>query len=425
MNSKSNNHSPKKYLSVLLLAVSVLFLLYTLFPREENSGSHPQDISSETPDSLSQGISSEAADFHSQDSSAGNVDAAQYRVHVLDVGQGLSVLVQSKDSALLYDGGDKAASAYVVSYLNHLGISKIDYLISSHYDSDHLYGVIAAMNAFEIHTLIGADYVTDSPAYDAFVQACENWNLPTALPQNGDTFPFGDGNFQVFHSEATGHDDENNYSLLVKLTIGENSLLLTGDASVSVENELLNNDYDLNSDILVLGHHGSSDSTGRNFLETVSPEYAIISCGLFNDYGHPHWEIMDLLKEEQLSTYRTDLQDSILFTMTGDRILFEKQPGVNYSCGNDLAAKRDELPPDANLYSSAEPFSFYDGVAEFDCIRFDTTGFTYILNTGSQKFHTADCESVYEMNAQNRQGTLKDRDALINAGYKGCGTCNP
>ncbi len=410
----NNQNKAKKYIAILIF-LAVIALLKIVFPQTENP--------SETPSQNSSAVSTAP---ENNATAAPHLPAEEYRVHVLDVGQGLAVFIQNNDQTLLYDGGEKSATAYVVSYLNHLGVTKLDYCISSHYDSDHLYGVVGAMNAFEIDTFIGADYITDSPAYNAFTEACENWNISVLHPQIGETFPFGSGNFQVFYSQTDEQEDENDYSLIVKLTLGETSLLLTGDASTHIEQKLLEMNYNFDSDVLVLGHHGSSDSTSEKFLETVSPEYAIISCGLFNDHGHPHWEIVELLEQEKISLYRTDLQDSILFTMSDENIVFEQQPCGDYSSGNDLVAMQEKVPADVAFDAdTAGADMIFAGVDEFNSATFDPSEFTYILNTGGKKFHRIDCNGIYDMNAKNRQGTVKSREELINAGYKGCGTCNP
>ena len=108
-------------------------------------------------------------------------------VHFLDVGQGLSILVQSEGQTMIYDGGDRSTSSFVVSYLKEQNVSKIDYLISSHYDSDHMAGLIGCLNAFEVDHVISSDYVHDSKLYTSFVNTVDEKGLEMEHPEVGTT----------------------------------------------------------------------------------------------------------------------------------------------------------------------------------------------------------------------------------------------
>ena len=112
-------------------------------------------------------------------------------VHFLDVGQGLSILVQSEGQNLLYDGGPRSASSYVVSYLQEQNVSEIDYLISSHYDEDHVSGLIGCLNAFQVDNVIGADYIHDSSLYGSFMDAVAAHGLEVQHPAVGAEYTFG------------------------------------------------------------------------------------------------------------------------------------------------------------------------------------------------------------------------------------------
>ena len=103
--------------------------------------------------------SSSTQDDTSEDKSVDDSEAGDMTVHFLDVGQGLSILVQSEGQTMIYDGGDRSTSSFVVSYLKEQNVSKIDYLISSHYDSDHMAGLIGCLNAFEVDHVISSDYI--------------------------------------------------------------------------------------------------------------------------------------------------------------------------------------------------------------------------------------------------------------------------
>ena len=119
-------------------------------------------------------------------------------VHFLDVGQGLSILVQSEGQNLLYDGGPRSASSYVVSYLQEQNVSEIDYPISSHYDEDHVSGLIGCLNAFQVDNVIGADYIHDSSLYGSFMDAVAAHGLKYSIRQWGRSIHLARENLQFF-----------------------------------------------------------------------------------------------------------------------------------------------------------------------------------------------------------------------------------
>lgn len=260
----------------------------------------------------------------------------EFQVHILDVGQGLSVLIEAGAETLLYDGGDSDASSFVISYLQKEGIETLDYCIASHYDADHLSGIIGALHIFNVEALLAPDYVYDTKTYKSFMQTAEDAKLPIYHPSVGESFPLGEGCFEILGPIGTNYEDENDYSIVIKATIGESTLLLTGDATSLSEAEMLQAELNLDSDVLVLGHHGSYTSTGQDFFQAVSPDFSIISCAQNNDYGHPHTRVMNLLQENNAAIYRTDLQGTICFTMISEDIVFEQTPCEDYSTGDDV-----------------------------------------------------------------------------------------
>lgn len=319
-------------------------------------------------------------------------------VHVLDVGQGLCVLIRSGDCCLLYDGGSEAASSFVVSYLQRHGVEKLDYVVASHYDSDHLSGIVGAINAFPVGTLLAPGYTADTPVYDSFLNAVEENRLSVIRPAPGAEYTLGDGSFRILAPLGTDYGDENDYSIVIRVSIGGHSLLLTGDASSASEQEMLSLGDATDSDVLVVGHHGSPGSTQEEFLDAVSPDYAIVSCGLGNDYGHPARRVTALLSENNLPLYRTDIQGTIDLVMTPEEILFTQKPCDNYTSGRDMP---------------------------LDGSGFHAEAYAYILNTRTHRFHLPDCDSVAEMSVKNRRGSDMTREELLQEGYDPCGSCKP
>ena len=241
-------------------------------------------------------------------------------VHFLDVGEGLSILVKSDGHAMLYDGGDRDTSSFVVSYLRRQGIETLDYVIASHYDADHLRGLIGALYAFDVGQVLGPDYVHDSDTYQSFLTAVNAQGLTVAHPSVGDIYPLGNASFTVL-APAQAAAEPNNNSIVIRLVNGSTSFLFPGDAEQASENEMCRSGYLLKSDVLCPGHHGSSSSTGYEFLMQVRPEYAVISAGAGNEYGHPHQETLDLLAAAGATVYRTDESGTIVMYSDGSRIV--------------------------------------------------------------------------------------------------------
>lgn len=278
----------------------------------------------------------------SENTDAENIEAQQeeqtspnVKVHFIDVGQGLSVLVQSDGKNLIYDGGGRSTSSFIVSYLKEQNLETIDYLVSSHYDDDHLSGLIGCLNAFNVNNVIGSDYVHDSDLYKSFMDTVSSKNLEVHHPSVGDTFELGAAKFTILSPSTINPSDSNNNSVAIKLTCGENSFIFTGDAESGSESDMINSGIDLSCDVLCLGHHGSASSTSWDFLQKTVPEFAVISCGADNQYGHPDKDTLDKLSSMNISLYRTDKQGTIIAESDGKTISWNVKPCNDYTPGSD------------------------------------------------------------------------------------------
>ena len=334
-------------------------------------------------------------------------------VDIIDVGQGLSVLITTEDGALLYDGGPGDASSKVVSFIRQRGIASIDYVIASHYDEDHLNGVIGAIHAFDVKNVIGPDYTTDTNVYSSFRRAVEEEGPAFTYAEAGTAYQMGSALIQILMPLMPSYEDENDYSVVIKVTKDGRSVLLTGDCTSLGEGDMILAQEDLKSDILVLGHHGSGGSTSQAFLDAVDPSIAVISCGVGNPYGHPDQFVMDRLSERGLSLYRTDLQGDIrLRSESGGPFNANVDPCTDYS------GAVQEIVPDPVETVETEP-EIYDIPAAETSARY------YVLNTHTKKFHYPDCSSVSDIYPQNRQDVTMDRNEIIGMGYEPCKRCNP
>ena len=232
-------------------------------------------------------------------------------VHFLDVGQGLSILVQSQGENLLYDGGDRGHSSFVVSYLQKQNVSTINYMISSHYDEDHVAGLVGCLDNFSVKNVIGADYVQDTKIYQSFENEVSSQGLNVQHPDPGTDFSFGSGKFTVLSPQSISSNDNDN-SVAIRLENGINHFLFTGDAESAGEEAICDLGLDLSCDVIVPGHHGSATATTWDLLQQTVPEYAVISCGTGNSYGHPHKDTMDKLSDMGIQVFRMSRALSLL-----------------------------------------------------------------------------------------------------------------
>lgn len=246
-------------------------------------------------------------------------------MQVIDVGQGQAVLFSSSGKYMLVDGGDRSSSSYLVSYLKKLGIKELEYIVASHYDDDHLSGLIGALYTFPVRNVIAPGYVADTKTYTSFCNAVSAEGLTAILPKTGDTYTFGEAEFTIVSETELmnqNQDSENNSSVAILVTNGVHSFLVTGDAQEEAEDAMCDNGENLKSDVYVAGHHGSSSSSTEGFLDAVAPELAVISCGKDNAYGHPADRVMDSFQKRDIKVYRTDRDGTV--TITSD----EKQLSV-------------------------------------------------------------------------------------------------
>ena len=260
--------------------------------------------------------------------------AGDMQVHFLDVGQGLSILVQSEGENLLYDGGGRDASSYVVSYLQNQGVQQLDYMIASHYDADHISGLVGCLSSFPVENLIGPDYVHDSQLYTSFMGKAKQMGLKMQHPSVGDVYQVGSGTFTVLAPQNASDQDSNNSSVVIRLDNGEDSFLFTGDAEHGSEEQMVSAGLDLECTVLQVGHHGSASSTSWDLLQAAVPEYAVVSCGSGNSYGHPDADTMEKLQSMGIQVLRTDKQGTVTAYSTGNGITWDVSPCDDYTPGN-------------------------------------------------------------------------------------------
>jgi len=233
-------------------------------------------------------------------------------VHFIDVGQGDAILVDRGDTDVLVDGGP--ASAAVLAYLQAQGVSDIDLLVATHPHADHIGGLADVLAQHQVSEVwVNGDTAT-SQTYQGFAAAVAAEGATVREVTRGYATQMDGLDLAVLHPTSQRTGDPNEDSVVIRLTCGQVSVLLTGDATNDSEAAMLAAGLVLDSDVLKVGHHGSSTSTGAAFLAAVTPRDAVISVGAGNTYGHPTQETLDRLSAAGATVYRTDLDGTVVLT---------------------------------------------------------------------------------------------------------------
>ena len=258
--------------------------------------------------------------------------SAEAQVYFIDVGQGDSELIRLKDSEIdiLIDAGTRSTKQELADYLKELGVDDIDILIGTHPHEDHIGGMAKIIEEFPIGTLYlpeTSDEMTPTTkTYESLLDAAESKNVTVRTASAGDVLlEQGNTSFKVLSPSHTDYDNLNDYSIVTRLKVGDTAFLFQGDAETPVEEEILDSGADVSCDVIKLGHHGSSTSSSRAYLEAANPSAAVISCGVGNEYGHPHRETMDLLEKLSITPYRTDTQKTLLAETDGKNIVWQTE----------------------------------------------------------------------------------------------------
>lgn len=252
------------------------------------------------------------------------IDKGYTDICFLDAGQGDACVIKTNDNHfVLIDGGDKNCGEHtLIPYLEYENIHKLDAVFLSHLHEDHLNGVLELIDKdFRIDTIYISVSAEVSELYDILKKATDDKKIPLKPLFDGNELSFGKVKLSVIASEYMGYvtEDENDNSLILRMDYGKNSILFTGDATKTSEAYLKDN-KSIDADILKVGHHGSSGSSGMAFLSAVSPKLAIISVGRNNRYHLPSEKTLSSLKVLNIPVARTDLDGTITVTMTENKI---------------------------------------------------------------------------------------------------------
>ncbi|MBR2987505.1 MAG: MBL fold metallo-hydrolase [Clostridia bacterium] len=248
-------------------------------------------------------------------------------VYYIDVGQGdATLIVAPNGDTLLIDTGEDADAA---DYLKSMNVTELDYLLLTHYDSDHIGGGDEILELCHVKTVIKPDCVPHNNMGKNLLEEVVAEGSEIIHPEPGYTFDMGDVKFEILTSSTDLPSDSNEKSLCMMMTFGKNKFLFTGDAENEREAEMIENyGKKLDADVYKAGHHGADNASGAELLSLVTPDYAVFSCGEGNKYGHPTPGAIDRIDDYTNVLLRTDTMGTIIFMSDGETITYEIEKGT-------------------------------------------------------------------------------------------------
>ena len=247
---------------------------------------------------------------------------APFSLHVLDVGKADAMVVSCHDKTIVIDGGTTDGGDTLTTYLQQMNISQIDLVINTHPDNDHLQGLKQVGKHFTVNEMIIPNLPQNLiPATDEYLSTMEVYqdkNVPVKQAVPNETVWLDELKIE-FLAPLQFYDTMNNNSIVVKLTYGDTSFLMMGDAEKEEEQDLLSSGADLQADVIKIGHHGSQTSTTQEFLNAVQPNMAVISVGPDRN-ELPKSEVLQRLEKSNVKTYRTDISGTVIFMSDGTDI---------------------------------------------------------------------------------------------------------
>ncbi len=252
---------------------------------------------------------------------------SELQVRFLDVGQADAALISCDGHHMLIDGGNRGDSNLIYSVLQREEISYLDMVVATHAHEDHIGGLPGAFQYASAGLTLCPVTAYDSDVFETFAAKAQERGGGLTVPQPGDTYPLGSAAVTILG--VNGAEDTNNTSIVLRIDYGETAFLFTGDGEREAERVILDSGLPLSATVLKVGHHGSDTSTSYPFLREIMPQYAVISVGAGNSYGHPCEDTLSRLRDADVKVFRTDMQGDIVFTSDGKTVTAQTQRNQN------------------------------------------------------------------------------------------------
>lgn len=247
-----------------------------------------------------------------------------FAVHFIDVEQGDCALVVAGDYTILIDSGEISQKSKVITYIRSLDIDHINMVVASHPHSDHIGSLSSVIDEYGADRLIipkiSEEMTPITTSYFNMIDSAEEHDAQISYVKSGDVLNIGDNCSIEIIAPLNDYEDYNNYSIVCRINYGETSFLFTGDIEELAERDIYESGADISADVIKVAHHGSRTSSLKVFMQAASPEYAVISVGEYNDYGHPHSETLKLFKLLGIKVYRTDNDGDIVIFSDGKEL---------------------------------------------------------------------------------------------------------
>jgi beta-lactamase superfamily II metal-dependent hydrolase len=324
-------------------------------------------------------------------------------VSFLDVGQGDAELLQFNGHSVLIDGSTQDMGSRLECYLNEYGVKDIDLVVATHPHEDHIGGLPTILNDFTVGQILDSGQEHTAPSFDTYLNLIDRKNISFAVAERGQKIDLDPGLKIEVLSPPVAHfiNNLNENSVVLKVTYNKVSFLFMSDAGADAEDSLLASGYNLDADVLKIGHHGSNSGSSRAFLKAVTPAVSVIEVGAGNDYGHPTSKTLAALERTGSAIYRTDLDGNIVVTTDGEGITVTT--GRSSCSGTVPAIPEITSTPGTTTVSSDGPF---------------------VGSSKSDKYHYATCSIAKKIASSNLLEFSSSAEARA-AGYVPCGICHP
>lgn len=319
-------------------------------------------------------------------------------VYFLDVGQGDATLVKFPSGKwMLIDGGERHQGEKVITMLREAGVEQLDIIVATHPDSDHIGGLPKVIDAFPVESVYAPKVKHTTKTYQDFLLAVQKKGVKIRTAQAGVELDIGKGSEAVMVGPVKEYPekDKNSWSAVLRIKHGENTFLLTGDATIQAEQDMIEDGQPLQAIVLKVGHHGSDTSTGPDFLAEVKPEIAVISLGK-NSYGHPSPDVLHTLSKAGVrDIYRTDEHGTI--RMISDKKSLEIQ---------ESKSSDDDGDPQDDGQSGKEK---EEG--------------PFVGSKNSDVYHKSDCPDVERIKPENRVYFSSEEEAQADGRRRSKSSC--
>ena len=333
---------------------------------------------------------------------------AELEVSIIDVGQGDATLVKLPNGkTMLVDAGPDIQASAVENELGKQGVDKIDYLIATHADSDHIAGMSAIVDNHEIGEFLSPQSTHTTDTYLDLLQAVKDKGIVTNAAWAGDVIAYGsDFSVKILSpAEDQAYTESNDWSVVLLITYGNTKMLLTGDAPTEVLKGLNVG----NVDVLKVSHHGSDTGTDSELVNALNPKYALISYGVGNEYGHPYQSVLDALSPATI--YGTGVNGTI--SLVSDGSTFTVTPEKSGAV----------VAPEAETAGTAytEEAASQESAPAVNSADASQTEQTVVVTPSGSKYHRPGCRTL----SRSRSLTEMTVGQAIASGYQPCHVCNP